>query len=88
MHCNRQYVGQTSYNMRHRFAGHRYAFTRTHKTLYYHFIKIHKTTFDVNITLVEAVPDREERVTREDGWSTTLGTLLPHGLNTIASKAK
>ena len=40
LHCNtchKQYIGQTGYNMKHRLAGHTYAFPRVKKSLYLHF---------------------------------------------------
>ena len=85
MHCKKQYVGQTGYSMRCRFAHHTYAFSRVHKSLYYHFKNIHKSGFDVSITLVERVSDKQERLASENGWVARLGTRLPQGLNTITS---
>ena len=81
-HCAKQYVGQTAYDMRHRLSGHRYAFGKIHKSLYYHFIKIHKTAFDVHVILLESVPDKQNRLAAENEWIETLDTLLPRGLNT------
>ena len=75
-------MGQTGYTMRARFAHHRYAFSSVHKSLYDHFINIHKTRFDVYITLLEQVDQRDLRLASENGWMDRLDTLLPHGLNT------
>ena len=72
--------------MRYHFAHHTYAFSRVHKSLYHHFSKIHKSGFDVYITLVEQVNDKEVRLASENGWVTRLGTQLPQGLNTIREK--
>ena len=81
-HCAKQYVGQTSYSMRHRLAGHTYAFGRNHKSLYYHFIKIHKSNFEINIILLQQVTDHKLRLVAENEWIEKLDTLLPRGLNT------
>ena len=81
-YCFKQYVGQTSYDMRHCWAGHKYAFGKVHKSLYYHFIKIHKTTLDVHITLLESVPKLRDRLRAENEWIEKLDTILPRGLNT------
>ena len=81
-HCAKQYVGQTSYDTRHRMSGHRYAFGKIHKSLYYHFIKIHKSTFDVRIILLQSASDRQLRLKAENEWIEKLDTLLPRGLNT------
>ena len=65
MYCSKQFVGQTSYNMRHHWAGHKYAFGKVHKLIYmyYHFIKIHlNATLYVHITLLESVLNLKARL--------------------------
>ena len=88
LHCNlcgRMYVGQTGYDMRHRLAGHTYAFPRIKKTLYLHFIDRHKIhTLDVKITLLERQTEQDSRLRGEVRWIEALDTYLPRGLNTIA----
>ena len=83
--CNKQYVGQTSYNMKHRLAGHMYAFPRLKRSLYLHFTRFHKGRgFDINVTLLEQQNDTQLRLQGEMRWIETLDTYLPRGLNTIA----
>ena len=53
-----------------------------HKSLYHHFLDIHKSDLDVNITVVEQCHDTRERLASENGWIQRLDTLLPRGLNT------
>ena len=85
MHCRKQYVGQTGYSMRCRFAHHTYAFPRVCKSLYYHFTNVHKLSFDVYTMLEEQANEKQERLALGNGWVTRLGTWLLQGLNTITS---
>ena len=71
-----------------RFSGHQYAFTRTHKSLYSHFLNYHKhPAFNVNITLLERCMDKDLRLVRELEWIQLLDMYLPGGLNTKAPLA-
>lgn len=80
--CGKQYVGQTSSTLRHRFAQHKYNFTRAPMSLYSHFLRFHRIkSLDVKIIIVESVPGPDERLRREEWWINHLSTVIPHGLN-------
>ena len=93
--CNKQYVGETGWPLRHRNNQHRSAIMTGNSDypLYNHLEKyhpnsIHKGTNNFTLVPIEQIPDlggktlnQLRRLEREYQWIETLGTLEPYGLN-------
>ena len=80
--CGKQYVGQTGRTLRQRFAQHRYRLTTTQLSLYSHFLRYHHIKqLEVEIAILESVPNPVDRLAREAWWIANLSTTIPRGLN-------
>lgn len=78
--CSKQYVGQTSQNLRLRFRHHRnHMHTHTNRPIYKHF-SMHGFN-NITIQTIEQQLDDLTRYERERHWISTLQTYLPKGLN-------
>ena len=93
--CHKQYVGETSWPLRHRNNQHRSSIMNNNGdyALYNHLLKYHPQSLHENVNNfslvpIEQIPDlggktvnQLKRLEREYQWIETLGTLEPQGLN-------
>jgi len=85
--CNKQYVGETGTTVRSRIKHHRNAArSNLNRPIYQHLTK-HQKGFEVfSITIIDKVPDLQERKVKEMYYINLLKTKLPFGLNVISKK--
>lgn len=75
-----RYVGQTARSLRTRMGGHRAASLYKQLPLYTHLRKNFHSFSDLQVTVLEKTTV-DQLLNRELNWMTTLGTILPKGLN-------
>lgn len=93
LHCTcskkNMYIGQTKRTVRDRMAGHRAAFQgKKNMPLYRHMQKKGHNMSNIQVTIIEADLDPTQLEEKEAHWIRTLGTTLPHGLNSLWSLEK